>query len=75
MQALPIFLNYMFNEFVAVVLSVTFVLAFGEVNDPSYLPNCKENTSSKSGEYTVNDKDESCHFLFTVIYFEFLIIS
>lgn len=31
MEALPIFLNYMFNEFVAVVLSVTFVLAFGEV--------------------------------------------
>lgn len=31
MEALPIFLNYMFNEFVAVVLSVTFVLAFGEI--------------------------------------------
>ena len=30
-QALPIFLNDMFNEFVAVLLSVTFVLAFGEV--------------------------------------------
>ena len=31
MQALPIFLDDMFNEFVAVILSVTFVLAFGEV--------------------------------------------
>ena len=31
MQALPIFLDKMFNEWVAVILSVTFVLAFGEV--------------------------------------------
>lgn len=31
MQALPIFLDKMFNEWVAVMLSVTFVLAFGEV--------------------------------------------
>lgn len=31
MEALPIFLDKMFNEWVAVVLSVTFVLAFGEV--------------------------------------------
>ncbi|KAG0575613.1 hypothetical protein M758_5G019100 [Ceratodon purpureus] len=31
MEALPIFLDDMFNEFVAVILSVTFVLAFGEV--------------------------------------------
>lgn len=31
MQALPIFLDDMFNEFVAVLLSVTLVLAFGEV--------------------------------------------
>jgi CBS domain containing-hemolysin-like protein len=31
MQALPIFLDRMFNEWVAVILSVTFVLAFGEV--------------------------------------------
>jgi hypothetical protein len=30
-QALPIFLDDMFNEVVAVILSVTFVLAFGEV--------------------------------------------
>jgi metal transporter CNNM len=30
-QALPIFLDDMFNEVVAVLLSVTFVLAFGEV--------------------------------------------
>lgn len=30
-QALPIFLDKMFNEWVAVILSVTFVLAFGEV--------------------------------------------
>jgi hypothetical protein len=33
MQALPIFLDRMFNEWVAVILSVTFVLAFGEVCD------------------------------------------
>lgn len=32
MQALPIFLDKMFNEVVAVLLSVTFVLAFGEVS-------------------------------------------
>ncbi|KAG0612886.1 hypothetical protein M758_6G059900 [Ceratodon purpureus] len=31
MEALPIFLDDMFNEVVAVLLSVTFVLAFGEV--------------------------------------------
>ncbi|XP_024371622.1 DUF21 domain-containing protein At4g14240 [Physcomitrium patens] len=31
MEALPIFLDDMFNEVVAVILSVTFVLAFGEV--------------------------------------------
>ena len=31
MQALPIFLDDMFNELVAVLLSVTLVLAFGEV--------------------------------------------
>lgn len=31
MEALPIFLDDMFNEFVAVLLSVTLVLAFGEV--------------------------------------------
>ncbi|KAG0553423.1 hypothetical protein KC19_12G010400 [Ceratodon purpureus] len=31
MEALPIFLDKMFNEWVAVILSVTFVLAFGEV--------------------------------------------
>jgi hypothetical protein len=30
-QALPIFLDDMFNEVVAVILSVTLVLAFGEV--------------------------------------------
>jgi metal transporter CNNM len=33
MEALPIFLDRMFNEWVAVILSVTFVLAFGEVCD------------------------------------------
>ena len=32
LQALPIFLDKMFNEWVAVILSVSFVLAFGEVN-------------------------------------------
>ena len=32
LQALPIFLDDMFNEVVAVLLSVTFVLAFGEVH-------------------------------------------
>lgn len=31
LQALPIFLDKLFHPFVAVVLSVTFVLAFGEV--------------------------------------------
>ncbi|CAN6481957.1 unnamed protein product [Victoria cruziana] len=31
MEALPIYLDKLFNPFVAVVLSVTFVLAFGEV--------------------------------------------
>ncbi|KAK6913874.1 CNNM, transmembrane domain [Dillenia turbinata] len=31
MEALPIYLDKMFNQFVAIVLSVTFVLAFGEV--------------------------------------------
>lgn len=30
-QALPIFLDMIFNPYVAIVLSVTFVLAFGEV--------------------------------------------
>lgn len=30
MEALPIFLDKMFNEYVAVILSVTFVLGFGE---------------------------------------------
>lgn len=35
MQALPIFLDDMFNELVAVILSVTFVLAFGEVRSTS----------------------------------------
>lgn len=37
-QALPIFLDDMFNEVVAVLLSVTFVLAFGEVHSLSILP-------------------------------------
>lgn len=32
MQALPIYLDKMFNQYVAIILSVTFVLAFGEVN-------------------------------------------
>lgn len=31
MQALPIYLDKLFNEYVAIILSVTFVLAFGEV--------------------------------------------
>ncbi|URE05426.1 CBS domain containing protein [Musa troglodytarum] len=31
MEALPIYLDKLFNPFVAIVLSVTFVLAFGEV--------------------------------------------
>ncbi|KAL8162684.1 hypothetical protein V2J09_014173 [Rumex salicifolius] len=31
MEALPIYLDKLFNEYVAIVLSVTFVLAFGEV--------------------------------------------
>jgi len=38
-QALPIFLDKMFNEWVAVILSVTFVLAFGEVK---FLMNCEQ---------------------------------
>jgi metal transporter CNNM len=36
MEALPIFLDTMFNEVVAVILSVTFVLAFGEVRSYTY---------------------------------------
>lgn len=36
MQALPIFLDNMFHPVVAVILSVTFVLAFGEVSSASY---------------------------------------
>ncbi|XP_004241153.1 DUF21 domain-containing protein At4g14240-like isoform X1 [Solanum lycopersicum] len=31
MEALPLYLDKMFNQYVAVILSVTFVLAFGEV--------------------------------------------
>nr|KJB28287.1 hypothetical protein B456_005G040600 [Gossypium raimondii] len=31
LQALPIYLDKLFNEYVAIILSVTFVLAFGEV--------------------------------------------
>ncbi|XAR54632.1 hypothetical protein NMG60_11029856 [Bertholletia excelsa] len=31
MEALPIYLDKLFNQFVAIILSVTFVLAFGEV--------------------------------------------
>lgn len=31
LQALPIYLDKLFNQYVAIVLSVTFVLAFGEV--------------------------------------------
>ncbi|KAJ9700217.1 hypothetical protein PVL29_005845 [Vitis rotundifolia] len=31
MEALPLYLDKLFNQFVAIVLSVTFVLAFGEV--------------------------------------------
>ncbi|TYG78269.1 hypothetical protein ES288_D02G045700v1 [Gossypium darwinii] len=31
MEALPIYLDKLFNEYVAIILSVTFVLAFGEV--------------------------------------------
>ncbi|KAI9128738.1 hypothetical protein K1719_000221 [Acacia pycnantha] len=31
MEALPIYLDRMFNEYVAIILSVTFVLCFGEV--------------------------------------------
>jgi len=31
LQALPIYLDKIFHPFVAVLLSVTFVLAFGEV--------------------------------------------
>ncbi|KAG8373028.1 hypothetical protein BUALT_Bualt12G0128300 [Buddleja alternifolia] len=31
MEALPIYLDKMFNQYVAIILSVTFVLAFGEV--------------------------------------------
>ena len=30
-QGLPIYLDKLFNEYVAIILSVTFVLAFGEV--------------------------------------------
>ncbi|XP_070003687.1 DUF21 domain-containing protein At4g14240-like [Nicotiana sylvestris] len=31
MEALPIYLDKMFNQYLAIILSVTFVLAFGEV--------------------------------------------
>ena len=31
LQALPIYLDKLFNQFVAIILSVTFVLFFGEV--------------------------------------------
>lgn len=31
MQALPIYLDKLFNQYVAIILSVTFVLFFGEV--------------------------------------------
>ncbi|TYK28196.1 DUF21 domain-containing protein [Cucumis melo var. makuwa] len=31
MEALPIYLDKLFNQYVAIILSVTFVLAFGEV--------------------------------------------
>lgn len=31
LQALPIYLDKLFNQYVAIILSVTFVLAFGEV--------------------------------------------
>lgn len=34
LQALPIYLDKLFNQYVAIVLSVTFVLAFGEVYMP-----------------------------------------
>ncbi|XP_040958400.1 DUF21 domain-containing protein At4g14240 isoform X2 [Gossypium hirsutum] len=33
MEALPIYLDKLFNQYVAIILSVTFVLAFGEVLD------------------------------------------
>lgn len=32
MQALPIYLDKLFNQYLAIILSVTFVLAFGEVH-------------------------------------------
>lgn len=32
LQALPIYLDKLFNQYVAIILSVTFVLAFGEVH-------------------------------------------
>ncbi|XP_050945099.1 uncharacterized protein LOC103497259 isoform X2 [Cucumis melo] len=31
MEALPIYLDKLFNQYVAIILSVTFILAFGEV--------------------------------------------
>lgn len=31
LQALPIYLDKLFNQYVAIILSVTFVLFFGEV--------------------------------------------
>jgi hypothetical protein len=31
LQALPIYLDKLFNQYLAIILSVTFVLAFGEV--------------------------------------------
>lgn len=36
LQALPIYLDKLFNQYVAILLSVTFVLAFGEVCMPFY---------------------------------------
>lgn len=33
LQALPLYLDKLFNQFVAIILSVTFVLFFGEVCD------------------------------------------
>ena len=38
MEALPIFLDTLVPSFVAVLISVTLILAFGEVTHPSLLP-------------------------------------
>lgn len=51
LQALPIYLDKIFHPFVAVLLSVTFVLAFGEVESISVI-----DRASSINYYCVNPK-------------------